>query len=116
MTISGPGYDKPISENSVDAIRDSFIKYFKDRNHAHVPSSSLIPRRDPSILFTNAGKFIYLFHSFYVHFHKCGSLNILLLFGHIIGMVQFKPYFLGIESPPHRNVVTVQKCVRAGGV
>jgi alanyl-tRNA synthetase len=34
----------------------------------------------------------------------------------VAGMVPFKPYFLGVERPPHPNVVTVQKCVRAGGM
>jgi alanyl-tRNA synthetase len=65
-------------------LRRAFVEFFTERDHAHTPSSSLIPH-DQSLLFTNAG------------------------------MVQFKPYFLGEERPPHPRAVTVQKCVRAGG-
>lgn len=66
-------------------IRDAFLKYFEDRGHTVVPSSSLVPHGDPTLLFTNAG------------------------------MVQFKNVFLGLEHPAFRRAVTVQKCVRAGG-
>jgi alanyl-tRNA synthetase len=68
-----------------DEIRKSFIKFFKKNNHKHIQSSSLIPDNDPSLLFTNAG------------------------------MVQFKNWFIGIENPKEMNVVTSQKCIRAGG-
>lgn len=66
-------------------IRDSFLKFFKEREHPIVPSSSLIPHKDPSLLFTNSG------------------------------MVQFKNYFTGLEKPPYTRATSAQKCLRAGG-
>jgi len=66
-------------------IRKAFIDYFKDRGHEVVPSSSLIPHDDPSLLFTNAG------------------------------MVQFKRLYLGEEKRSYTRAVTSQKCMRAGG-
>ncbi len=68
-----------------DEIRKSFLEFFKKNNHKHIESSSLIPDNDPSLLFTNAG------------------------------MVQFKNWFTSIENPKEINVVTSQKCIRAGG-
>ena len=66
-------------------IRNRFLKYFRDRAHQEVPSSSLVPGDDPTLLFTNAG------------------------------MVQFKRVFQGLEHRDYRRAVTCQKCVRAGG-
>ena len=66
-------------------IRAKFIDFFKERGHEVVGSSSLIPRDDPSLLFTNAG------------------------------MVQFKGLYLGTEKRSYSRAVTSQKCVRAGG-
>jgi alanyl-tRNA synthetase len=67
-------------------IRRAFCDFFVARHgHALVPSSSLIPAQDPTLLFTNAG------------------------------MVQFKQTFLGEEPRPYARAVSVQKCVRAGG-
>ncbi|HRO66366.1 MAG TPA: alanine--tRNA ligase, partial [Pseudobdellovibrionaceae bacterium] len=66
-------------------VRQGFIDYFKKNGHAHVPSSSLIPHDDPTLLFTNAG------------------------------MNQFKNVFLGLEQRDYKRAVTSQKCVRAGG-
>jgi alanyl-tRNA synthetase len=68
-----------------EEIRRSFLQYFADRGHRIVPSSSLVPRNDPSLLFTNAG------------------------------MVQFKDVFLTEETRDYVRATTSQKCVRAGG-
>ncbi|MDX1529838.1 MAG: alanine--tRNA ligase-related protein, partial [Gammaproteobacteria bacterium] len=66
-------------------IRNTFLRYFKDRGHEIVPSSPLVPANDPTLLFTNAG------------------------------MVQFKDVFLGKDKRPYKRAVTSQRCVRAGG-
>ncbi|OSM06141.1 alanine--tRNA ligase [Magnetofaba australis] len=66
-------------------IRKRFIQYFQKHGHTHERSSGLIPRNDPTLMFTNAG------------------------------MVQFKSVFLGEEKRPYTRAVTSQKCVRAGG-
>ena len=66
-------------------IRKGFINYFKDRGHQPVESSPLVPRNDPTLMFTNAG------------------------------MVQFKNVFTGVENRDYERAVTSQKCVRAGG-
>ncbi|MHB8138450.1 MAG: alanine--tRNA ligase [Smithellaceae bacterium] len=68
-----------------DAIRESFIKFFESKGHTRVASSSLIPKDDPTLLFTNAG------------------------------MVQFKNAFLGLENRGYTRAVSCQKCARAGG-
>ena len=66
-------------------IRSAFLDYFRAKNHTIVPSSSLVPANDPTLLFTNSG------------------------------MVQFKNVFLGSEKLPHARVADVQRCLRAGG-
>ncbi len=66
-------------------IRQAFLDYFRKKGHEIVPSSSLVPADDPSLLFTNAG------------------------------MVQFKKVFLGEEKRPYTRAASCQKCVRAGG-
>ena len=66
-------------------IRRKFIEFFVANGHAHVPSSSLVPGDDPTLLFTNSG------------------------------MVQFKDVFLGVEKRPYVRATTAQRCVRAGG-
>ncbi len=70
---------------SGNEIRARFLKYFADRGHAVVSSSSLVPHNDPTLLFTNAG------------------------------MNQFKDCFLGDEKRSYVRATTSQKCVRAGG-
>ena len=66
-------------------LRAKFLQYFKDRQHTVVSSYPLVPKNDPTLLFTNAG------------------------------MVQFKNVFLGDEKRDYNRAVSVQKCVRAGG-
>jgi alanyl-tRNA synthetase len=68
-----------------DEIRRAFLNYFEERGHKVVRSSSLVPKNDPTLLFTNAG------------------------------MVQFKGVFLTEETRDYKRAVTSQKCVRAGG-
>ncbi len=70
---------------SAQDLRQAFVRYFESQGHQAVPSSSLIPQADPTLLFTNAG------------------------------MNQFKRVFLGEETRPYRRAVSVQKCLRAGG-
>ena len=66
-------------------LRQAFIRYFEEHGHQAVPSSSLIPQADPTLLFTNAG------------------------------MNQFKRVFLGQETRSYHRAVSSQKCLRAGG-
>ena len=66
-------------------IREKFFKFFEERGHTRVASSSLIPAEDPTLLFTNAG------------------------------MNQFKDLFLGKEKRNYARATSIQKCVRAGG-
>src|SRR5262245_3617925 len=66
-------------------IRSSFLEYFRGRGHTVVPSSSLVPGDDPTLLFTNAG------------------------------MNQFKETFLGREKRPYTRAATSQKCMRVSG-
>ncbi|HVX99143.1 MAG TPA: alanine--tRNA ligase [Pseudorhodoplanes sp.] len=71
--------------SGVNDIRKGFLDYFARNGHEVVASSPLVPRNDPTLMFTNAG------------------------------MVQFKNVFTGLEKRPYRTAVTAQKCVRAGG-
>ena len=66
-------------------IRQSFLDYFHSKNHKVIPSSSLVPTNDETLLFTNAG------------------------------MVQFKDVFLGTEKKNYQRATTSQRCIRAGG-
>jgi alanyl-tRNA synthetase len=70
---------------TTDKIRQSFLDFFKERGHQIVPSAPLVPKGDPTLLFTNAG------------------------------MVQFKDYFLGIRTPTAARVADCQKCLRISG-
>ncbi|WP_262296694.1 alanine--tRNA ligase [Microvirga sesbaniae] len=71
--------------NGVNEIRSAFLEYFAKNGHEVVASSPLVPRNDPTLMFTNAG------------------------------MVQFKNVFTGVEKRPYSTATTSQKCVRAGG-
>ncbi|SHG30276.1 alanine--tRNA ligase [Cognatishimia maritima] len=70
---------------SLNDIRSTFLNYFEKQGHQIVPSSPLVPRNDPTLMFTNSG------------------------------MVQFKNLFTGIETRDYKRATTSQKCVRAGG-
>src|SRR5437868_1681535 len=65
-----------------DQIRETFLRFFEERGHRRLPSASLVPHGDPTLLFTSAG------------------------------MVPFKPYFMGLAEPPAPRLTTVQKCFR----
>ncbi|WP_273789777.1 alanine--tRNA ligase [Bartonella sp. ML70XJBT] len=71
--------------NSVNNIRSTFLDYFHRNGHKVLSSSPLVPRNDPTLMFTNAG------------------------------MVQFKNVFTGLEQHSYKKATTAQKCVRAGG-
>src|SRR5688500_19407326 len=71
---------------TVDELREAFLAFFEERGHRRIPSSPLVPHGDPSLLFTSAG------------------------------MVQFKPYFMGLQEPPARRMTSVQKCFRTTDV
>ena len=69
-----------------DQIRDSFIEFFEGKGHLHLPSASLIPAGDPTLLFTSAG------------------------------MVPFKPFFMGEQTPPSRRLTSHQKSFRTADI
>ncbi|HTC96075.1 MAG TPA: alanine--tRNA ligase-related protein, partial [Bradyrhizobium sp.] len=71
--------------SGVNEIRSTFLNFFRENGHEIVSSSPLVPRNDPTLMFTNAG------------------------------MVQFKNVFTGVEKRPYQRATTSQKCVRAGG-
>jgi alanyl-tRNA synthetase len=71
--------------SGVNEIRSTFLNFFAENGHEIVASSPLVPRNDPTLMFTNAG------------------------------MVQFKNVFTGVEKRPYQRATTSQKCVRAGG-
>src|SRR6056297_2561711 len=66
-------------------VRSAYLKFFEERGHRVVPSSTLVPHNDPTLLFTNAG------------------------------MVQFKDALLGREDLGYQRATSAQRCVRAGG-
>ena len=71
---------------TIDELRRAFLAFFEARGHRRIPSSSLVPHGDPTLLFTTAG------------------------------MVQFKPYFMGLEEPPARRLTSIQRCFRTTDV
>ncbi|MYM54363.1 alanine--tRNA ligase [Thalassovita mangrovi] len=70
---------------SLNEVRSTFLNYFEKQGHEVVPSSPLVPRNDPTLMFVNSG------------------------------MVQFKNLFTGVEHRDYKRATTAQKCVRAGG-
>ena len=70
---------------SLSDIRTTYLDYFARNGHQVVPSGPLVPRNDPTLMFTNSG------------------------------MVQFKNLFTGVETRDYKRATTAQKCVRAGG-
>ena len=70
---------------TLNDIRSTFLNYFDKQGHRVLPSSPLVPRNDPTLMFANSG------------------------------MVQFKNLFTGIETRDYTRATTAQKCVRAGG-
>lgn len=74
-----------MSTTSLNTTRASFLHFFQKHGHTIIDSAPLIPRNDPTLMFTNSG------------------------------MVQFKSIFTGLESPPCARATTAQKCLRAGG-
>ncbi len=71
---------------TVAGLREAFLSYFEARGHRRIPSSSLVPHGDPTLLFTTAG------------------------------MVQLRPYFMGLEEPPAPRLISIQKCFRTTDV
>jgi alanyl-tRNA synthetase len=69
-----------------DDIRRTFTEFFVERGHKVIPSASLVPHGDPTLLFTSAG------------------------------MVPFKPYFMGLAEPPARRMTSIQKCFRTSDI
>src|SRR5262245_27865099 len=76
---------EPTNRMSSAELRTAFLEFFRGHGHTVVPSSSLVPGNDPTLLFTNAG------------------------------MVQFKDVFLGQDKRPYVRAASSQRCVRAGG-
>src|ERR1041385_1242216 len=83
--LEGPGAQEQNVMISVNQVRTAFLDFFAKNGHAAVASSPLVPRNDPTLMFTSAG------------------------------MVQFKNVFTGQETRPYKRATTAQKCVRAGG-
>lgn len=71
---------------TTDELRQLYIDFFEEKGHAVLPSASLIPANDPTLLLTSAG------------------------------MVPFKSYFLGLDEPPQPRVTTCQRCIRTGDI
>ncbi|AHG59986.1 AlaS [Buchnera aphidicola str. G002 (Myzus persicae)] len=74
-----------IMKKSTNEIRQKFLNFFEKKRHVIIPSSSLVPYNDPTLLFTNAG------------------------------MNQFKDFFLGQKKSNHPRIATIQRCLRTGG-
>ena len=75
-----------MKQHSVNELREMFLSYFESKDHLRLPSFSLIPQNDNSLLLINSG------------------------------MAPLKPYFTGQEKPPRKRVTTCQKCIRTGDI
>ena len=75
-----------MKNHSVNELREMFLSYFESKEHLRLPSFSLIPQNDNSLLLINSG------------------------------MAPLKPYFTGQEKPPRKRVTTCQKCIRTGDI
>ena len=71
---------------SANQLRQMYLEFFAEKGHEILPGASLVPAKDPTLLLTSAG------------------------------MVPFKPYFLGLETPKHPRVTTCQRCLRTGDI
>jgi alanyl-tRNA synthetase len=85
QTVDTMKRDARLKSMTSSEIRGSFLEFFRKNGHTVLPSSSLVPGNDPTLLFTNAG------------------------------MVQFKDVFLGLDARDYSRAATAQRCVRAGG-
>ena len=70
----------------LNEIRESYLRFFEEKGHLRLESSSLVPKDDKSLLLINAG------------------------------MAPLKPYFTGLKIPPSKRVTTCQKCIRTGDI
>jgi len=75
-----------VRQMSANQLRQAFLNFFAEKGHRILPGASLVPAKDPTLLLTSAG------------------------------MVPFKPYFLGLETPEHRRVTTCQRGLRTGDI
>lgn len=75
-----------MKEMGLNEIREEYLKFFESKEHLRLPSFSLVPKNDKSLLIINAG------------------------------MAPLKPYFTGLQTPPNKRVTTCQKCVRTGDI
>ncbi|MDF2880996.1 MAG: alaS [Clostridiaceae bacterium] len=75
-----------MNKMGLNEIRESYLKFFESKGHLRLPSFSLVPNNDKSLLLINAG------------------------------MAPLKPYFTGMQEPPRRRVTTCQKCIRTGDI
>ena len=85
LAMSTPMSQPPVNRFTVADIRKTFLAFYAERSHTVVPSSSLVPGNDPTLMFVNSG------------------------------MVQFKDVFLGSDKRSYNRAASVQACLRAGG-
>src|SRR5438477_1280360 len=85
MVVHTTTHDPRIRYRTADEVRRRFVEFFAERGHTHVPSASLVPAGDQTLLFTNSG------------------------------MVQFKEVFTGSETRSYTRAVDYQRCLRVAG-